>query len=149
MTNFPNETSLPIERPAMGATVFSHPDDVRDDPQLSRSEKRELLASWASDANAVPHLPALRQLPNGSIVKLDDILAALKALDEQGDRTLGRSPLWQKSIKHQRRVSPRRWFQYGRRPDDDDDPPPCPALAAVRPRSGGGAAYAVPEPAAA
>ena len=30
-------------------TVFNHPRDVVDDPNLSLSEKRAILASWASE----------------------------------------------------------------------------------------------------
>lgn len=45
-------------------TVFDHPRDVVGDPTLSLSEKRAILASWASDASAVASCPALR-LPEG------------------------------------------------------------------------------------
>ena len=38
-------------------TVFDHPDDVVTDPKLSLSERRAILASWASDAS--PSLHAL------------------------------------------------------------------------------------------
>src|ERR1700752_4561315 len=41
-------------------TVFDHPRDVIADPTLSLSEKRAILASWASDASAVASCPALR-----------------------------------------------------------------------------------------
>jgi len=53
--------------------VFGHPQQVLEESRLTTAEKRAVLAAWASDANAVPHLQALRQLPDGSIVKLEDI----------------------------------------------------------------------------
>jgi hypothetical protein len=130
--------------------VFGHPYDVVDHPDLTIDAKRALLASWASDANAVPHMPSLRQLPDGSIVKVDDILRALKALDERcdiRDGVGGRPALWRLPLKRRRRSWT--WPRPGHGRDDDDDPPPCPATAAVRPKDGGGAAFACPEPLAA
>jgi len=64
------------------ATVFEHPRDVVADPALSLSEKRAILASWASDASAIASCPALRA-PDGlrAPVHIDDILEALCALD--------------------------------------------------------------------
>ncbi len=61
---------------------FMHPDQVIGDPQLTQAEKREVLASWASDARAVPGAAALRQLDNGAVVRVGDVLRALKSLDE-------------------------------------------------------------------
>lgn len=46
-------------RPAVGFTI---PDDVLKDPHLPLREKREILASWASDASAVQDEPTLRWL---------------------------------------------------------------------------------------
>ena len=107
-----------------------------------------MLASWASDANAVPHIPSLRQLPDGSIVNVDDILRALKTLDGPSDtNTVGEGGTvlsTQPFIR--RRVGLRTWSRYRLGRDDDDDPPPCPAYAAIRPKSGGGAAFACAEP---
>jgi hypothetical protein len=52
---------------------------------LSGSEKRALLATWASDACAVEGQPAWRWLPGTpEPVAVDDILAALQALDGEG-----------------------------------------------------------------
>jgi hypothetical protein len=64
-----------------GAT-FDHPLDVVTHPELSLSEKRAILASWASDAAAVASCPALRA-PEGlkRPVTIDEVLDALKALD--------------------------------------------------------------------
>jgi hypothetical protein len=63
-------------------TVFDHPKDVVSDAHLSLSEKRAILASWASDAAAVASCPALRS-PDGlrQPVTIDEILEALCALD--------------------------------------------------------------------
>jgi hypothetical protein len=68
-------------------TVFDHPRDVVADPSLSLSEKRAILASWASDASAIASCPALRA-PEGlkAPVYIDDILEALCALDGNGPR---------------------------------------------------------------
>jgi hypothetical protein len=68
-------------------TVFGHPRDVVADPTLSLSEKRAILASWASDASAVASCPAFRA-PNGlkAPVHIDDILDALYMLDHTGPR---------------------------------------------------------------
>ncbi len=41
-------------------TIFNHPRDVVAHPSLSISEKRAILASWASDASAIASCPALR-----------------------------------------------------------------------------------------
>jgi hypothetical protein len=44
-------------------SVYDHPRDVVRDAKLSISEKRAILASWASDAVAVTSNPALREIP--------------------------------------------------------------------------------------
>jgi hypothetical protein len=63
-------------------TAFEHPRDVVSHPTLSISEKRAILASWASDASAIASCPALRA-PEGlkAPVTIDEILEALCALD--------------------------------------------------------------------
>jgi hypothetical protein len=64
------------------ARAFKHPRDVVHDRDLTVNEKRAILASWASDACAVEAVPALRRPPDtGQIVSVDEILAALRALD--------------------------------------------------------------------
>jgi hypothetical protein len=66
-------------RPAVG---FDHPLDVLKDPLLDASEKRAILASWASDASAVENRPDLRWLLGTERpVPLDDVLHALARLD--------------------------------------------------------------------
>lgn len=63
-------------------TVFDRPKDVLAHPSLSISEKRAILASWASDASAIASCPAPRA-PTGlkAPVTIDEILEALCALD--------------------------------------------------------------------
>jgi hypothetical protein len=129
--------------PRSHATGFMNPDEVLSDTRLTLMEKRAVLASWASDAHAVPDAPALRQLENGAVIRLDDILLALNALD--GKRSFERPTF---DPRRQRRDLPlrlsRRLKSALRRSwpsdDDDDDPPPCPACIGGPlggPRSGG------------
>jgi hypothetical protein len=63
-------------------TVFEHPRDVVANPSLTLSEKRAILASWASDASAIASCPSLRA-PEGlkAPVTIDAILEALCELD--------------------------------------------------------------------
>jgi hypothetical protein len=64
---------------------YSHPSAVLGAVALSGSEKRALLATWASDACAVEGRPAWRRLPGTpEPVSVDDILASLQALDSEG-----------------------------------------------------------------
>jgi hypothetical protein len=63
-------------------TVFDHPSDVVANPSLSISEKRAMLASWASDALAIASCPALRAPANlKAPVTIDEIFEALCELD--------------------------------------------------------------------
>jgi hypothetical protein len=132
--------------------IFQRPDEVLADPWMSSDEKRALLASWASDAHAVPGLPSMRQLEDGSLVDVDEILRALKALDaSDGPDAFAPQPtgLSRKPLSRRSRPAFRNWTRllHRRRRDDDDDPPPCPAYAAIPPKSGGGGAFACPDPA--
>jgi hypothetical protein len=66
-------------RPAVG---FSHPGDVLKDPGLTLAEKREVLASWASDASSVRDEPSLRWLlGTPEPVSHADVREALARLD--------------------------------------------------------------------
>jgi|HubBroStandDraft_6_1064221.scaffolds.fasta_scaffold2998804_1 hypothetical protein len=66
-------------RPAVG---FSHPRDVLKDPALTLAEKREVLASWASDASSVREEPSLRWLlGTPEPVPLAEVREALTRLD--------------------------------------------------------------------
>jgi len=129
-----NRTQRSTDWHSLSAEVFTHPDDVLSDPFLSQSEKRAILASWVSDARAVESAPALRQLDNGAVVRLDDILQALKALDRESSS----DPSGQIIRLNPRRLARKRpaiprWVSkvIWRKNDDDDDPPPCPAASAI------------------
>jgi hypothetical protein len=65
------------------AQAFGHPSEVVNDSDLTLNEKRAILASWASDACAVEAAPDLRRSPGGPVVRFDDIMDALRALDVQ------------------------------------------------------------------
>jgi hypothetical protein len=65
---------------------YNSPDDVLNDFRLSRDEKRVILSSWASDMYVVESQPTLREIPGiPDRLRLDDILAALKQLDDEND----------------------------------------------------------------
>ena len=67
---------------------FTHPFDVARHPSLEPEVKRAILASWASDASAVPDQPALRRPPDVERpIPVDDVLAALRALDDDTPQT--------------------------------------------------------------
>jgi len=123
---------------ASDGVPFGHPDDVLRHPTMSIAEKRALLASWASDARAIPGVPILRQLDDGSVLMVDQILRALTALDDDqknpgpdGANRLAQAPFERRLLN--------RWPSWvrRRRRGGDDDEPPCPAHAAL-PRRGGG-----------
>ena len=95
---FPCELNLDdLLRPA---DAFSHPQEVVCDPDLSINEKRAILASWASDSCAVEAMPALRKSPAGNMVSFDDIMDALKELDDQARRGMKRTPGYRRYIGH-------------------------------------------------
>jgi hypothetical protein len=79
-----SDTGFDLQALLHPAGAFSRPTDVVRDPDLTLNEKRAILASWASDACAVESAPALRIAPAGSKpVTFDDVMDALRALDEQ------------------------------------------------------------------
>ena len=81
-------------------TVFEHPRDVVSHPVLSLSEKRAILASWASDASAIASCPSLRA-PEGlkAPVTIDEILEALCALDGGPRNPQGGKPMQVRSVE--------------------------------------------------
>ena len=111
----------------------THPDDILNDPAMTAGEKRAVLASWASDAHAIPGRPALRRLDSGAIVAVDDILSALQSLDrrKEGVSTSVRASRWSTACDRRRGAATLGHLAriVRRRRDDDDEPPPCPALA--------------------
>lgn len=58
--------------------------DIVEDPSLSVSRKRAMLAHWASDIHAVAGAPALRNA-RGVTVSIDSLLEALAKLDDEVD----------------------------------------------------------------
>ena len=64
------------------ASAFAHPMDVVHDADLTLSEKRAILASWASDACAVEAAPDLRANASDRAVRWDEIMDALHMLDD-------------------------------------------------------------------
>lgn len=105
-----------------------------------------MLAAWASDAFTVPDQPTLRRLEDGTVVLLQDVLHALRSLDEasaqQPSKARQGGLFWRsRSRRRIRMPSPWRWPR--RFPgNDDDDPPPCPATVKPRPVDRGGPAFA-------
>ena len=81
-TTAPDDNVIDINALLHPGTVFNHPRDVLATPSLSSSEKRAILASWASDASAIASCPSLRA-PAGlkAPVTIDEILEALCELD--------------------------------------------------------------------
>lgn len=70
----------------MSGPLFSyrHPFDVARHPTFEPEVKRAILASWASDAAAVPSRPALRRPPGMKrSIPVDDVFAALRMVDNQ------------------------------------------------------------------
>ena len=105
---------------------FVHPDDVLSDRTLSQSDKRAILASWASDKRAVEGAPNLRHLESGAIVAVADVLAALKKLDAVTSSARSKPRL---STRHRMMLMGEAIRVRRRPPEDDDDPPPVPAIA--------------------
>jgi hypothetical protein len=110
------------------SAVFTHPEEVLDDQTLAFADKRSLLASWASDALAVEDAPSLRQLPSGAVVRVDDIIAALKTLDFHEPRQEASLTFSQSFARRRSKPAARR---RNIRPEDDDDPPPSAASARI------------------
>lgn len=81
-TTAPDSNVIDINCLLRPGRAFDHPKDVVGHQDLSISEKRAILASWASDAAAITSCPALRA-PEGlkKPVSIDEILEALQALD--------------------------------------------------------------------
>ncbi len=100
-------------------SYWSKPAQVLRNPALSTEEKRALLASWASDAHAVEDAPALRRLEDGTVLHIDNILDALKALDQPRRST--------RPARHWRLAGGAHRIAK----QDDDDPPPAPAAAPI------------------
>ncbi len=86
----PNRIRTLIETNFHPASHYDTPADVLRDASLSTGEKRVILSSWASDMYAVESKPALRKVPGvAQVMRLSDILAALRELDGQFDPPRG------------------------------------------------------------
>ncbi|MBY3184262.1 hypothetical protein RWK44_29415 [Rhizobium sp. 25PS6] len=93
------------------ARHFNHPRDVLAAGDISKQEKRAILASWASDMFAIESIPALRLYPGtAEAVSYDEIIQALKYLDEDDMRTgeQGLSAACNVQSGHRRRPQARR-----------------------------------------
>ncbi|MEF0943093.1 hypothetical protein [Rhizobium sp. BR 362] len=98
------------------AMHFGHPREVLTNENISKDEKRAILASWASDISAIESIPALRRYPGMSeIVSYDEILAALKALDgdDQSHATQNSSPSIDTKKTNRRRLQVRQSVGFG------------------------------------
>jgi hypothetical protein len=70
------------------AMHFDHPRHVLLADNISKDEKRAILASWASDVCAIESMPAWRRYPGTErIVSYDEVLATLKTLDGDDQNT--------------------------------------------------------------
>jgi hypothetical protein len=63
------------------ANAFADPMAVVDDQDLTLTEKRAILSSWASDARSAE--VTLRRSDDAKPVRLDDVMDALKELDRR------------------------------------------------------------------
>jgi hypothetical protein len=79
------------------ASVFDHPRDVVNDPDLTIEEKRAILSSWATGACSVESEPAMRRPQDARHpVSFDDIVDALRILDS------GPLPKWKRVLRRER-----------------------------------------------
>jgi hypothetical protein len=79
----PSSEDADLDRLFRPSLHFKSPFQVVADKELSRSQKRAILSSWASDACAVESCPALRRPPGfGAAIPFDEIMDALHQLDE-------------------------------------------------------------------
>jgi hypothetical protein len=115
-----NDEGLDLDALLHPAHAFEHPMNVVHDPDLTLSEKRAILASWASDACAVEAAPALRHAPSGRTVEFDDVMDALRALDQQTGSERKRNPHYRKVLAQ------RRPGVFGRRSQGPNDQGPAP-----------------------
>ncbi len=78
---------------------FAFPHEVVDDPSLGLTDKRAILAEWASDACAVESFPTLRLLPGTSFpVTFSAVMDARDQLDRLTARTSGERELQRRVV---------------------------------------------------
>ena len=121
----------------LNTSSLNHPEQVVSDRTLTLEQKREVLASWASDRHAIPDKPNLRQLDSGAILEVKEILDALRVLDTlEGSLGQVHGPFERRfDIRRPRRTAfpacrPQTSQQHDQ-DDGDDDPPPDPATVAL------------------
>jgi hypothetical protein len=122
-------------------SIATHPVDVLNHPDMSVGEKRAMLAAWASDACVVVDSPGLRQLPSGTVVELDEIMDALRSLDERERFIRGsQSDASSKRSKARRKRHSSFGFRVAGMNDEKDggddgggSPPSAPAIAFPKP----------------
>jgi hypothetical protein len=88
--------------------LLTHPAEVIASSELSKFEKRVIHANWASDARTIEDTPELRQLDNGTFVRIDTALNALRLWIIQGAISPG---------ERDRLCSPKECTHRCRRPD--------------------------------
>jgi hypothetical protein len=71
---------------------FDHPRDVLMADNISKDEKRAILASWASDICAIESIPAWRRSP-GTMDRPYDDFATLKAIDGDDQSASAQKPM--------------------------------------------------------
>jgi len=119
MVNSKRGDDFDLEALLHPAYAFEHPMRVVNDPDLTLSEKRAIVASWASDACAVEATPALRLVPGaGRAVDFDDIIDALRALDHLAVNTHTPKPHYRKVLERRKRGI------FGRKQQNTDDQGP-------------------------
>jgi len=84
--NHGRTTNLEMTALLHPAHAFTHPMDVVEDCDLTTYEKRAILSSWAADACAVKGVPEPGRSFQGATVSFDDILDALRVLDDELER---------------------------------------------------------------
>ena len=113
------EDKFDLDKLLHPASAFAHPMDVVHDADLTLNEKRAILASWASDACAIEAAPDLRANASGREVRWDDIMDALRILDEQAAK-------YGKTLPHYKRVLARKGLApaglRSRKRDDEGRP---------------------------
>ena len=119
-------------------TLLAQPGEVANDPHLTLDEKRALLAWWLSDAHAVPNAPVWRQLDDGAFVRAEDVLEALRSLDDPHGGNRQEPTGSPRPSPFDRRRRSVRWIDGALRrkrrdDDDDDDPPPTPVTSRLPP----------------
>jgi hypothetical protein len=83
---FTDATDRAVSASSLLAATFSHPSEVLSDKNLSREQKRCVLAAWTSDAFAVEDQPWFRQIPGAPApIPLSAIMKALRVPDRDDD----------------------------------------------------------------